>query len=192
MRSAPLRLTAMTLRGLGPYLHGARLEIKPLTILCGENGSGKSTWIETLLALKLTAKNPHFPMTSLRYPQNHVEQYGINQTLQTAGSGARTTGEIQNAIAELVRPDDREKYGPLGCIGLDLEARKTHKLRGCDFLEFDAETVGQNLWFRGVIPSDAKLALRWAWPPAGNGFEQLIELRINSEWLNRRSGEVER
>ena len=36
MLSAPLRLTAMTLRGLGPYLHGARLEIKPLTILCGE------------------------------------------------------------------------------------------------------------------------------------------------------------
>ncbi len=28
MLSAPLRLTAMTLRGLGPYLHGARLEIQ--------------------------------------------------------------------------------------------------------------------------------------------------------------------
>ena len=52
MLSAPLRLTAMTLRGLGPYLHGARLEIKPLTILCGENGSGKSTWIEMLRLLK--------------------------------------------------------------------------------------------------------------------------------------------
>ncbi len=54
MLSAPLKLTAMTLRGLGPYLHGARLEIKPLTILCGENGSGKSTWIEMLRLLKLT------------------------------------------------------------------------------------------------------------------------------------------
>ena len=51
MLSAPLRLTAMTLRGLGPYLHGARLEIKPLTILCGENGSGKSTWIEAIWKL---------------------------------------------------------------------------------------------------------------------------------------------
>ena len=51
MLSAPLRLTAMTLRGLGPYLHGARLEIKPLTILCGENGSGKSTWFETIWKL---------------------------------------------------------------------------------------------------------------------------------------------
>ncbi len=48
MLSAPLRLTAMTLRGLGPHLHGARLEIKPLTILSGENGSGKLTWIGTL------------------------------------------------------------------------------------------------------------------------------------------------
>ena len=27
MLSAPVRLTAMTLRGLGPYLHGAWLEI---------------------------------------------------------------------------------------------------------------------------------------------------------------------
>ena len=51
MLSAPLRLTAMTLRGLGKYLHGQRLEIKPLTILCGENGSGKSTWIGALWKL---------------------------------------------------------------------------------------------------------------------------------------------
>ena len=51
MLSAPLRLTAMTLRGHGPYLHGARLEIKPLTILCGENGSGNSTWIEAIWKL---------------------------------------------------------------------------------------------------------------------------------------------
>jgi len=62
MLSAPLRLTAMTLRGLGPYLHGARLEIKPLTILCGENGSGKSTWIEALRFLKMAAEDNKFPL----------------------------------------------------------------------------------------------------------------------------------
>ena len=62
MLSAPLRLTAMTLRGLGPYLHGARLEIKPLTILCGENGSGKSTWLEALRFLKSAAEDNQFPL----------------------------------------------------------------------------------------------------------------------------------
>ncbi len=62
MLSAPLKLTKMTLRGLGPYLKGAELEIKPLTILCGENGSGKSTWIDTLRLIKNTVtKREEFP-----------------------------------------------------------------------------------------------------------------------------------
>ena len=41
--SSPFTLQAMTLRGIGPYHNGARLEFRPLTILCGENGTGKST-----------------------------------------------------------------------------------------------------------------------------------------------------
>jgi len=42
--NAKLALRAITLRGIGSYLHGARLDIRPLMILCGTNGSGKSTW----------------------------------------------------------------------------------------------------------------------------------------------------
>jgi hypothetical protein len=49
---APLRLTEITLHGIGSYFKPARLEIKPLTILCGTNGAGKSTWIKVLSALK--------------------------------------------------------------------------------------------------------------------------------------------
>jgi len=41
-------LDAMTLRGIGSYLHGARMDINPLTILCRANGSGKSTWFKSL------------------------------------------------------------------------------------------------------------------------------------------------
>ena len=81
MLSAPLRLTAMTLRGLGPYLHGARLEIKPLTILCGENGSGKSTWIEMLQAFKEAAKDSLFPLVHL--PSS--VRTGINRVLLNGG-----------------------------------------------------------------------------------------------------------
>ena len=47
-----LILDAMTLRGLGPYLEGTRLEVRPLTILCGKNGSGKSTWLKMLNLLQ--------------------------------------------------------------------------------------------------------------------------------------------
>src|SRR5690242_8875616 len=43
---------AITVRGIGSYLHGARLEIRPLTVLCGTNGSGKPTWFKVLNMLK--------------------------------------------------------------------------------------------------------------------------------------------
>src|SRR5580700_6012961 len=66
MLIAPLQLKEITLRGLGPYLHGAKLEIKPLTILCGKNGSGKSTWIEALRFLKMAAVDDLFPLKAHR------------------------------------------------------------------------------------------------------------------------------
>jgi predicted ATPase len=49
---APFRLKEITLHGIGSYYKPARLEIKPLTILCGTNGSGKSTWMKVLSTLK--------------------------------------------------------------------------------------------------------------------------------------------
>src|SRR5215204_388509 len=47
-----LRLDSLTLRGIGSYFHGAELNIRPLTILCGNNGSGKSTWFNTIELLQ--------------------------------------------------------------------------------------------------------------------------------------------
>lgn len=49
---APFRLKEITLHGIGSYYKPARLEIKPLTILCGTNGSGKSTWMKVLSTVK--------------------------------------------------------------------------------------------------------------------------------------------
>ncbi|MFI5457039.1 MAG: hypothetical protein ACHRXM_16460 [Isosphaerales bacterium] len=59
----PLILEAMTLRGLGSYLHGARLEIRPLTILCGTNGSGKSTWFRILRILQASSERGTLPFS---------------------------------------------------------------------------------------------------------------------------------
>lgn len=50
--SGELILDAITLEGFGSYISPARLEIKPFTILCGKNGSGKSTWLKALRLLK--------------------------------------------------------------------------------------------------------------------------------------------
>jgi hypothetical protein len=58
---APLRLHAVTLHGIGSYYHPGRLEIRPLTILCGTNGSGKSTWIKVLTLLQECAREESFP-----------------------------------------------------------------------------------------------------------------------------------
>jgi len=55
---APLRLKEITLHGIGSYYKHARLQIKPLTILCGANGAGKSTWMKVLSALKDAVKAP--------------------------------------------------------------------------------------------------------------------------------------
>jgi AAA15 family ATPase/GTPase len=54
-------LNAITLRGVGSYLYGQRLDLRPLTIICGENGSGKSTWFKALNLLKNSIHQPAFP-----------------------------------------------------------------------------------------------------------------------------------
>ena len=186
MLSAPLRLTAITLRGLGPYFHGARLEIKPLTILCGENGSGKSTWIETLRALKSTATDSRFPLCELRYSRNHVERYGINKSFEAFRAGMQTAGEIQSKFAQVARSGDREAFGPLGCIGLNLESKKGFRLVGYKASVNSAATDEANLLFHGEIPSQSKFTVRWAMPLATDGFEQLIELKVNSATIRLR------
>ena len=59
--SQNLVLRAITLRGVGPYLHGEQLDILPLTILCGENGSGKSTWFKAMNLLTRSSSEGVLP-----------------------------------------------------------------------------------------------------------------------------------
>jgi len=60
-QQAAFVLTAITLRGVGSYLHGTRLDIRPLTILCGKNGSGKSTWLKALNLLSRSLEANRLP-----------------------------------------------------------------------------------------------------------------------------------
>jgi ABC-type lipoprotein export system ATPase subunit len=56
-------LKAITLYGVGPYHDPYRLDIKPLTILCGANGTGKSTWIEMIRRLRNSLDVGYFPFS---------------------------------------------------------------------------------------------------------------------------------
>ena len=175
MLSAPLRLTAMTLRGLGPYLHGARLEIKPLTILCGENGSGKSTWIEMLQALNEAAKNEHFPIV---YLPDSVRT-GINRVLLNAGErgfqGRRklSTDELRaarTALSQTPLSEDvsEREFGKPGVFGLEIEVARDLRIsgiddNGCDLPIVPTSDPEKILWL-GELSSGKKLRLRWSLP----------------------------
>lgn len=199
MLSAPLRLSAVTLRGIGPYLHGARLEIKPLTILCGENGSGKSTWIEMLWRLKQAAAADNFPRSDIdQSPLQHVqrnpeEDDDDDDSNETDGSTfARSqlhaafmvlASEVDDPdykgkrdelrklrLNELSNPTDDSEYGPVGCIGLTIQV-----VTSSSQLPNSISRL-----FQEFNLSPQEMVLRWAnpsFPQARNKYQALgVEL----------------
>lgn len=173
MLSAPLRLTAMTLRGLGPYLKGARLEIKPLTILCGENGSGKSTWIEMLSKLKVAADENGFPFTYLHdpnategttYSRSDLHAALISPSYNHSDDPNETARNRRKKRQELCGVDT-QNCGPPGCIGLEVEV--THQIT--DLLGEVARpdksySAAQDFLWCGELSAGSRLELRWAYP----------------------------
>ncbi len=163
MLSAKLRLNAITLRGIGPYVHGARLEIKPLTILCGENGSGKSTWIEVLrmmqnaIGMPPNSEEGRSMNSSWRLPFSMEEpnkresnwlkacyRCELNSHVYYAGDSdasdwckekeyRRVTEKIAVARKALENLDD-VKFGPWGCLGFEITTIGTFK---CSVMEID-------------------------------------------------------
>jgi predicted ATPase len=82
-----LTLTALTLRGVGSYVYGARLNIRPLTILCGVNGSGKSTWLKALDLLKESHAQKILPFGFVGEPIPTDDTYTNALIAQAAESG---------------------------------------------------------------------------------------------------------
>ena len=125
MLCAPLRLKKMTLRGIGPYLHGAELNIKPLTILCGENGSGKSTWLAALHAFKTATEATLFPSENCSEadtdnPVGWLAGSGrsqVNQILENGGlrvgrqTSRRSSDDRKSAIKSICQRADSEIVG---------------------------------------------------------------------------------
>ena len=106
-----LILDAMTLRGLGPYLEGTRLEVRPLTILCGKNGSGKSTWLKMLNLLQRSQLRGLLP-------------FAFDRDESVLRPWHDDTNALIKTSEELPPRDTKaeSEYGPLGTIGLYLIA----------------------------------------------------------------------
>ena len=182
-----LVLRTMTLRGIGPYLHGTRLDIKPLTILCGENGSGKSTWFKALNLLKQSQDRNAFPFTFT--PDSEGSGYSYhdytNAYLKTFSESA---DHPLDSSADI-------QFGPLGAIGLHFEAVEDHSLGHDDLTKeppfADISTNPQAFLWQGLCQKGTQFRLRLAHPtPQGEGtpslrLYNLVELCINDAYVIR-------
>ncbi len=213
MLSAPLRLTAMTLRCLGPYLHGERLEIRPLTILCGENGSGKSTWIEMLSKFKTTAADERFPFVGLLDPDrtdstlhsrnlNGVFRAPLSVEYAWLAESESDIAQVITARESLVRKQDDATFGPPCTIGLELQVAETaddwsiyadHVNLIPDSFQGDTSSNAARLLWYGKPSPGTKINLRWAYPDTTfdgessflDGLMDLMELTIDDVYCIR-------
>ncbi|MEI8376251.1 MAG: AAA family ATPase [Planctomycetota bacterium] len=185
-QQASLVLDAMTLRGIGSYLDGARLQFRPLTILCGANGSGKSTWMKMLNLLQESIKQNLLP-------------FGFS-----IADWAPDDIQVLNAFYHLASPESHlavhspeatSEFGPPGTIGLEFTITCPFSFR-CDRSQ-DAELSGvpQTFLWQGDCPEGSKFRLRVAhpsyWSDACPTLELIdfIELQINDRFVVRMTGE---
>ena len=168
---ASLRLTAMTLRGVGSYLYGARLEIRPITILCGKNGSGKSTWLTAMNMLKRSLDKGdlpfHFDAEDVTADVwNH--QY-MNSLIAEDASWIRLDSEQE------------EEFGSFGTIGLEFVATTEMRLEVTDAPCKDAGSLARDFLHLGHVSQGTRFRLRLG-HAEGPTMKELVELRIDHRY----------
>ena len=185
----PFVLDAITLRGVGSYLHGARLDIKPLTVLCGANGSGKSTWLKALdlLSESLAAK---------RLPFGFVTQDWDHTNIQVTNAFCHLEDPAQ--LATLEDAAATAAYGTMGTIGLQFHATEDTRLPILNLEAVPDVMDGQAAWefFRtGTIQSNDRFRLRLAHPTNRDDsadtptLRHIVELQYNDHHTIRMEGE---
>lgn len=119
------QLEAVTLRGIGSYFHEARLEIKPLTILCGQNGSGKSTWFKILKFLRQSSEDILFPLFFLQDglpPLTDCPSLLNALVMETAENSSFKDYSKPFVDAAIACHNPENEFGSLGTIGLEIIA----------------------------------------------------------------------
>lgn len=183
-QSSSLQLTAMTLRGIGSYLTGARLDIRPLTILCGKNGSGKSTWLKVLNTLARALEQRRLPYGY------HVADWSPDDI------------QLTNAFYHLASPEDHVRfddsesmalYGPPATIGLEITAVCERAPRFGDKTKSRNSAIERYL-FQGAFATGTRFRVRISHPSyyldstETPSLRDFVELAVNGDVI-RMEGE---
>jgi hypothetical protein len=159
----PLCLVEMTLRGLGSYLHGGRLEIRPLTIISGTNGSGKSTWFRMIELLRQSLEAGTLPFAfSDDISVEEGEWYGYTNAF---------VEHFWNRHELLASAEKDREFGPLGTIGLhmvadvdlDLDGQTVStasSIQGLPVIDFDPDSLAHAFLWSGRCPQKTRFRLR--------------------------------
>jgi ABC-type polar amino acid transport system ATPase subunit len=169
--TARLRLVEMTLRGVGPYLDGARLEIRPLTVLCGPNGSGKSTWARVLDQLRKSWKS--FLPYGLCEKESSLGPSYLNAAVAREEPGTVVQqgppwdfkdGHLVKGRDKLERiefENDDSDFGPPGTVGLTFECLADFSLGAAnDALDAASTPAAAFLW-NGQCSRGSRIAVRF-------------------------------
>lgn len=172
-----LALSSMTLRGVGSYFYGQRLDLRPLTIICGENGSGKSTWLKAWNLLKNSQRLREFPFAFASDAASFWHDY-TNSYLKTFPDHCE-----QDPHADI-------EYGPYGTIGLHFEAvdelvLNQDILDGSD-VTAENDSLPRTFLLGGRCPKGTRFRIRLAHPVVHDSSDDysprphdLVELQLN-------------
>ncbi len=171
------------MRGIGPYYDTARLELKPITVICGKNGSGKSTWFKALDLVRRSASLADFPFAwdvSGGIQVSNIDTINARLYLHDFLGNA---GDVVNGL-------------PPGTIELQfLSVEDVHC--ALPFLHrADGHAVQSVLW-SGIIPRDTRITVRFTHPQIWSEdeptwFHDEIRLTVNGHhhlWFHRPLGQ---
>lgn len=177
-------LNAITLRGIGSYLYGTRLKIRPITFLCGKNGSGKSTWLKVLNFLKQNVAEKNIPFR-WSIDEGNANDIKLMNSLAYCESGGYGNFPADNETAD-------SEFGPYGTIGLEFEVVTDFSLP-TEFgrPDIDPNSSLQQFLFSGLCAPGTKFTIKLSHPPDEEGLEDvaelyhLVELNVNGDFKLR-------
>ena len=187
----PFKLNKLTLRAIGSYLDGADIDIRPLTILCGTNGSGKSTWVNTLTLLKDATTQLLSDPDKIDFNSFHkicktekrfaeIEETGGKKERCLNGTIANTRISMaseEGIVDGFVKSHAKEKlHGPIGTIGFHFSTCSGSVYRQADKFSFPEDIPdGPLLKFlkKGTIAKNTEIKLFLTIPDAVGPVEGL-------------------
>src|SRR5436305_14776410 len=113
-QKSPPAISAISVKGFKAFYEEQRVEIRPLTLLAGANGSGKSSAIQPVLLLKQTLEAPFDP-GPLRLDGPNVRFTSAEQFFWTQAK--EFTVSIEDSLGHSVR----NLFARSGSLSVDLE-----------------------------------------------------------------------